>query len=360
MPITTLPTPPTRSDPANFSSRADSFLTALPTFATEANALQVDVNAKQAAAAANQTAAQAAQSAAQAASNASVWVSGTTYAIGDVRFSPINFKSYRRKTAGAGTTDPSADSTNWQLLTSLGDVDLSSTQTLTNKTHSTGSVWNGIAVPIANGGTGATTAVDGFNNIKQNASQTSAGVVEFANSTEWYDSPATDRVVTAAEIRNKRTYAANITLTTAMSSATVVSALPSWVKEVTVVLDSVSTNTVADLFLRVNGTTTPNNYSVCGTQTGTAVTTTQTALYHLLVPSAFLGIADVFTGEITIRRATSSGTTFIVTSNLVRSATPGLIRTTTIINAGTAGFGSIVVGVASGVFDGGLIYASFE
>lgn len=48
MPITALPTPPTRQDPANFSARADDFLGALPTFATEANALQAEVNSKQA------------------------------------------------------------------------------------------------------------------------------------------------------------------------------------------------------------------------------------------------------------------------------------------------------------------------
>jgi hypothetical protein len=108
-------------------------MTALPTFATEANALQVDVNAQQVSAAAqvtlattqaNLSAAQATQSAASAAasaasSTASIWVSGTTYAIGNVRFSPVSFQSYRRKTAGAGTTDPSTDSTNWVILASI-------------------------------------------------------------------------------------------------------------------------------------------------------------------------------------------------------------------------------------------------
>jgi hypothetical protein len=61
-------------------------------------------------------------------------VSGQTYADGVVRFSPINFLSYRRKTAGAGTTDPSLDSANWALVAGTGDVTLTGTQTLTNKT----------------------------------------------------------------------------------------------------------------------------------------------------------------------------------------------------------------------------------
>lgn len=44
MPITALPTPPSRTDAANFSARADAFLGALPTFGTEANALAIEVN----------------------------------------------------------------------------------------------------------------------------------------------------------------------------------------------------------------------------------------------------------------------------------------------------------------------------
>lgn len=57
MPITPLPTPPSRDDAANFSARADSFLAAIPTFAVEANALADDVTAKQAAAADSEAAA---------------------------------------------------------------------------------------------------------------------------------------------------------------------------------------------------------------------------------------------------------------------------------------------------------------
>lgn len=122
MPISALPTPPSRQDPTNFNDRADAFLGALPLFQAEANALQTDVNAKQLAAASSATNAAASELAAANTSNATIWVSGTTYAIGTNRFSPSNFRTYRRKTAGAGTTDPSTDATNWQLLTGLGDV----------------------------------------------------------------------------------------------------------------------------------------------------------------------------------------------------------------------------------------------
>jgi hypothetical protein len=122
MPISALPTPPSRQDPTNFNDRADAFLGALPQFQSEANTLQTDVNASQLAATYSATLAAASELAAANTAGATIWVSGTTYAIGANRFSPINFRTYRRKTAGAGTTDPSTDSTNWQLLTSLGDV----------------------------------------------------------------------------------------------------------------------------------------------------------------------------------------------------------------------------------------------
>lgn len=69
MPITLLPTPPTRSDPANFNTRADEFLAALPTFGTEANTLASDVNTKQSQA--NTSASDAATSASTASTKAS-------------------------------------------------------------------------------------------------------------------------------------------------------------------------------------------------------------------------------------------------------------------------------------------------
>jgi hypothetical protein len=89
MPISSLPPAPQTSDPsATFIAKADAFVASLSTLVTEMNA-------------------------AIAAVNMTKWISGTTYAIGDVTWSPATFYAYRRKTAGAGTTDPSADATNW-------------------------------------------------------------------------------------------------------------------------------------------------------------------------------------------------------------------------------------------------------
>lgn len=43
----------------------------------------------------------------------SYWVSGTTYAQGKTVRSPTDHQLYVRAVAGAGTTDPASDATNW-------------------------------------------------------------------------------------------------------------------------------------------------------------------------------------------------------------------------------------------------------
>lgn len=148
MAITALPTPPSRQDPTNFNDRADAFLGALPTFQAEANALQVNVNT-------SEVNAVASAAAVLAATNIVKWVSGTTYANGAVVWSPINGLAYRRiTTSGSGTTDPSADTTNYKQVNGTGDVGTSGDQTIAgNKTFTstiTGSI-TGNAGTVTNG-----------------------------------------------------------------------------------------------------------------------------------------------------------------------------------------------------------------
>lgn len=155
MPISLLPTPPSRQDVENFSARADAFLGALPTFGTEANVLATDVNAKQVAAANSATAAAASETAAAQTSGATAWVSGTTYALGAVRYDTTSYLTYRRKVAGSGTTRPGLDSTNWQLLTGLGDVN-----TVDNQFISGIKTFSNIRETRVAGGTGTSYTVD--------------------------------------------------------------------------------------------------------------------------------------------------------------------------------------------------------
>jgi hypothetical protein len=118
-----LPTAPNTSVPTGFAATMDAFLAALVTFRTQVAALGTNmynncVDAFNSAinAAASATSAAASATAAGAASGVTLWVSGTTYSVGDRRFSPGTPGVYRRRTAGAGTTDPSADATNWELI----------------------------------------------------------------------------------------------------------------------------------------------------------------------------------------------------------------------------------------------------
>jgi hypothetical protein len=123
-PITTLPSAPSRQDPANFADEADAFLGALPDFGDEANALASyvdgvasDVDTDATAAAASASAAAASATAAESGSGASAWVSGASYAVGTVVYSTVDYNSYRAITTHSGeTTDPSSDATNWLLL----------------------------------------------------------------------------------------------------------------------------------------------------------------------------------------------------------------------------------------------------
>src|SRR6476646_5328830 len=98
--ITALPAAPNRAtdNPATFASKADAMMTALVSpFVSQVNAagVQISTDSAAAAAAAVSTAADKAGTAADVAAiasyaNAPVWVSGTTYAIGDVRYSPTD------------------------------------------------------------------------------------------------------------------------------------------------------------------------------------------------------------------------------------------------------------------------------
>jgi len=92
----------------------------LNAFATQANDLVDEVNARATAAIGAAGIAESAAQAAAAAAGVAGWVSGSTYQKNVCAISQINFQTYRRRVAGAGTTDPANDATNWALLTGSG------------------------------------------------------------------------------------------------------------------------------------------------------------------------------------------------------------------------------------------------
>jgi hypothetical protein len=77
-------------------------------------------SANEAAGSANAAAASAsaAENAVAAGSNVTAWVPGQNYSAGALAYSLVNYKTYRRKITGAGTTDPANDPVNWTIAAS--------------------------------------------------------------------------------------------------------------------------------------------------------------------------------------------------------------------------------------------------
>ena len=135
MTITALPTPPSRQDPSTFEEKADAFLGALPQFGEEANDLAASLNSIESNSAASAAAAKLSETNAKtselnslanaqnaaASNNAPKWVSGTTYTAGQIAWSPLNGRIYKRLSTGAGTIDPLNDAANWVLLSIVAE-----------------------------------------------------------------------------------------------------------------------------------------------------------------------------------------------------------------------------------------------
>ncbi len=94
------------------------------------------------------------------------WVSGATYAAGKVAMSPAdNYQLYVRVVAGAGTTDPSADATNWKPFGA----------------RAIKSVQRGTVAPPTIGNTSTTVTISAVNTAKSISIISSAGSVSSAN-----------------------------------------------------------------------------------------------------------------------------------------------------------------------------------
>lgn len=114
-PLTNYPDRTTQTQSA-FNAAWTAFFLWFVTFVSEVNATETTMQGY-------------AADAISAGTTSAVWVSGTTYVIGNVRYSPTNYANYRRKTNGAGTTDPASDTTNWAPTQATANLSLTGTTT---------------------------------------------------------------------------------------------------------------------------------------------------------------------------------------------------------------------------------------
>lgn len=120
--ITQLPTPPTRTDIANFDTRADTFLPALVTlgtqantWATQANQVATEIDQANTAAQSAKASAQSAATAAESVAGATAWAAGTAYAVGQCVYGS-NGHTYRAVSASTGVNPATDTSGKWTRL----------------------------------------------------------------------------------------------------------------------------------------------------------------------------------------------------------------------------------------------------
>lgn len=118
--VTDLPTPPTRTDPANFDTRADALMTALPQFVTELNVLGGDVETAFEACQISDLSAQTYANAAAESANFTQYSAVATYNFPDT-VATTTGDTYRCIGSSVSGVDPVTDGgTNWKLLTFPG------------------------------------------------------------------------------------------------------------------------------------------------------------------------------------------------------------------------------------------------
>ena len=154
MTIDALPAAPSTADPDNFDPLADAMIAALGPMVTQINASNLQANLDAITASTSATIAQAAA----IASGAIAWVSGATYGPGDARYSLIDWQTYRRKTAGAGTTDPSSDTTNWARVAYRSTPTAMTLRTTSGTTVAPAGVTGVKITAVGAGGAGAANA----------------------------------------------------------------------------------------------------------------------------------------------------------------------------------------------------------
>jgi hypothetical protein len=191
---------------------------------------------------------------------------------------------------------------------SIGTI---ASQNANNVTITGGSITGITDLAIADGGTGASTAVNAFTNLKQDATDTSTGVVELATPAEVQTGTDTTRAVTSAGFRS-----ANIVMATPVASTSGTSidftGIPSWAKRVNILFSGVSTNSSDPVLIQLgtSGGVETTGYLGSGSSTpsgsfAAVVNNTAGFLINATSPSALLY------GKITVELINSATNTWV-------------------------------------------------
>jgi hypothetical protein len=199
-----------------------------------------------------------------------------------------------------GTALPATSGGTGQIVYAVGDLLYASTTTALSKLAAvaTGNVlrakgvgvapaWEPVALatdvsgtlPIANGGTGQTTAATAFDALKQAATDTYVGAVELATTAEVQAGTDTARAMTPSSFRGGALVVGTAQNTT---SGVLVdfTGIPSWVKRVTVFFNNVSTSGSSNLLIQLGaGSITTTGYNSIGatiSNAGAGATTSTT------------------------------------------------------------------------------------
>jgi hypothetical protein len=150
------------------------------------------------------------------------------------------------------------DGTRFQLLNnvvyggSVTNATISGTTTITGATITGGTV-SGLTtdLAIADGGTGASTALAAFDALKQAATATYVGAVELATNAEAQAGTDTTRALTPANLVAAKIIPGTAQASTSGTSIDFTGVIPSWANRVTVLFNSVSTNGTSPLLVQL-------------------------------------------------------------------------------------------------------------
>ncbi len=211
-------------------------------------------------------------------------------------------------------------------------------------------------VPIANGGTGQTTASAAFNALKQAASETDTGVVELATTSEAQAGSSTSLVLTPAGMKAAQIQSGTAVTLTNQTSVDF-TGIPSWAERITVMVSSLSTNGTAGILVQLGDS---GGFETTGYLASGFIIGGSPALSSSGFPLITSSVAtNILNGAMTISKV--DGTRWVATSTVGASNAAGMA-----IGAGSKALSDVLTqvrlttGNGTDQFDAGVVNVLWE